>query len=403
MRHPSWLVVLATALALALAASGCDCSGTLATCGIDADCADGLVCRDGVCVASGADAGGGGGDAGGQGRDGGGGGVDSGTCRDISAESTLQASAVDIIVIIDNSGSMTEEAIQTRDNMNRFAEIIDMSGLDYRVVLISRPGETNNGVCIPAPLGSGMPECVSGPEGRLLAVHQAVASRNAPDLIISLYPMYRDFLRPEAVKAFIWITDDESRDYTADSFRAALAGLEPEGMFDRQIHNAIVGFYGDTPDTWSSSSAGSCSSLARVGSTYLRLAQCLTNSNEPIEGCIEGRSARVCEPVWTSIFEDIAAGVIAGVPVACDFEIPEPPEEMTLNLDDIRLTYEAGDGTRNTLDRAATEAACSDRRWHFDDPDAPTRIILCPDLCRAVQADEGARIDIGLGCFPVLH
>jgi hypothetical protein len=30
-------------------------------------------------------------------------------------------------------------------------------------------------------------------------------------------------------------------------------------------------------------------------------------------------------------------------------------------------------------------------------------VLLCPALCTRVQADEGARMDVGLGCFPVLE
>ena len=48
-------------------------------------------------------------------------------------------------------------------------------------VLISRP-DGDTGVCMPAPLGSGEPDCGSGREGRLLAIHQAIGSRNAPDM-----------------------------------------------------------------------------------------------------------------------------------------------------------------------------------------------------------------------------
>lgn len=378
---------------------GCDCSTSLeggTSCESEVDCDGTAVCFEGRCVppSEASD--------GGVVLDGAMANGDAAACREISSESSVQSALVDIIAIIDNSGSMTEEAIQTRDNINRFAEIIAESGLDYRVVLISRPEEDENGVCVPAPLGSGAPSCMSGPDGRLLAVHEEVESRNAPELIVDLYPRYRDFLREDAVKVFMWITDDQAaRGYSADSIRERLADLGPSGMFDRQIHNAIVGYYGDTPSTWASESAGECESLARVGSVYMRLAGCFDNDDALIEGCTPGLTARVCEENWSTIFEDIARGVVEGVPVACEFAIPAPPTNLVIDFGEVAVSFTSDDGTTDLV--RTTASACSDRGWHFDDEATPTNIVLCPELCRAVQSTPGASVDIGLGCLAPLQ
>lgn len=329
--------------------------------------------------------------------------ADAGPCQAVSAESTIESAPVDIIIVIDNSGSMTEEAEQVQTNINLFAEIIARSGLDYRVVLISaEAGDT--GVCVPPPLGNGpdgTPSCGSGPEGRLRAIHRNVSSHNALDRMLSTYPEYRDFLRPSATKVFIWITDDESDNHSADSFRRAIQRLEPSEMFANTIHNAIVGYYGETD--WGDRGAGACASLADVGTTYLRLSTCVTNEDAPIAGCINGRTARVCETDWRPIFENIAMGVVAGVPISCEFEIPEPPMNQTLDLDEVRVTWLSGDVLRSTLDRVSSADGCTTNGWHLDDPTAPTEIRLCPDLCRTVRADSDARLDIALGCFPFLE
>lgn len=392
------------ALALALAA-GCDCAGETGggACETSAQCELGESCVDGRCAPRSAEDAGGtpGVDSGAEPRDanlppp-----VDAGPCRALNAESTVEPIPVDIIIAIDNSGSMSQEAEEVRMNINRFAEIIAASGLDYRVVLISAPSGST-GVCVPAPLGSGAPDCQSGPEGRLLAVHQSIGSTNASEVVVSRYPDYRDFLRPEAAKVFLWITDDESR-RSADTIRTNLAALEPEGMFDVQIHNAIVGFYGDTPATWSSSGAGACATLADPGETYLRLANCLTDDDEPIADCRTGSQARVCEADWTTIFEDMARGIVEGVPVVCEFAVPEPPEGLTLDLDAIGVTYLSGDVVTSMLRRVDGEGACTADGWYFDDPVAPTTMSLCPEACRTVQADPDARLDIALGCDPRL-
>ena len=46
------------------------------------------------------------------------------------------------------------------------------------------------------------------------------------------------------------------------------------------------------------------------------------------------------------------------------------------------------------------DASCmlSSGGWHYDNATMPTKIVLCPSTCTAVQADAGASIDIVLGC-----
>ena len=88
-------------------------------------------------------------------------------CASVRAEATLTKKPVDIIVVIDNSGSMTEEIVGVQDNINdNFATVLDKSGLDYRVILIGdyftsvQPAEGAGAnptdklsICISTPLG----------------------------------------------------------------------------------------------------------------------------------------------------------------------------------------------------------------------------------------------------------
>ena len=94
--------------------------------------------------------------------------------------------------------------------------------------------------------------------------------------------------------------------------------------------------------------------------------------------------------------------VVRGVPVQCEFPMPPAPDGMTINYEDVRVSYTRGDGTSEALTRVADAAACTDGAWYYDDPAMPTEVRLCPALCTRVQADEGARMDVGLGCFPIL-
>ncbi len=54
--------------------------------------------------------------------------------------------------MIDNSGSMSAEIKGVQDNINKnFAQIIESSGIDYRVIMLSRFGKyTSTQICVEA-------------------------------------------------------------------------------------------------------------------------------------------------------------------------------------------------------------------------------------------------------------
>src|SRR4051812_14582654 len=60
---------------------------------------------------------------------------------------------VDIIFVIDDSGSMTGEMVQIKTNVNTFAAKIGTVGLDYTVTFIVKKGTSGNTICVPPPLG----------------------------------------------------------------------------------------------------------------------------------------------------------------------------------------------------------------------------------------------------------
>src|SRR5205809_1095005 len=65
-------------------------------------------------------------------------------CAMASAHATLVRMPVDLIFIIDNSGSMSDEIHGVETNINtNFVDIIKKSGLDYRVIMLTHYGSWN--------------------------------------------------------------------------------------------------------------------------------------------------------------------------------------------------------------------------------------------------------------------
>jgi hypothetical protein len=91
--------------------------------------------------------------------------------------------------------------------------------------------------------------------------------------------------------------------------------------------------------------------------------------------------------------------------LACDFELPEPPNGQVLEPDVVNFTYTPqGMGAPKLLPRADDLADCNDQPgWYYDNNANPTKIILCPASCATVQADTEAKVSVEFGCNSVLN
>ena len=76
-------------------------------------------------------------------------------CASIDDTAMVGMQPADIIVVVDNSGSMQLEAGFVQNNMNVFSSQIFLANIDAHVVLISATSNDDTGICIPTPLGSG--------------------------------------------------------------------------------------------------------------------------------------------------------------------------------------------------------------------------------------------------------
>ena len=357
-----------------------------------------------------------GGSGNGQGGAGGTGGIfdpDSG-CAAVSSEARLGSKPVDIIMVIDNSGSMTEEIVGVQDNINaNFGAILNDGGLDYRVVLLSRHGTASPGqsICITPPL-SGNATCTppaatptNGP--RFFHYNFEVSSVNALQLVTSRYTLpdlngrpdggYRNWLRPDAFKTIVVITDDDSS-ITPAQFETALFALTPQHFGTPTAKNyrlhSIIGLpYKDDAGTpYQPSEAvvsGRCPSGVNNGGNY-----------QPLSRDTGGLRFPVCDPSkYNVVFQTIAQGVIAGARAACEFVIPPPPPGFTM-FNRIIVNYRPmGSGAVQTFTKVANAGACGPTNYYVD----MNKIFLCPQVCTLVQADMQAKVDVIFTCEPEIN
>jgi hypothetical protein len=393
--------------------------------------------------------GGGGGAGGGAGLAGGSGGATGGTggltfedagtggnvldpdaaCATAVEEATVTLRPVDIIWIIDNSSSMQPAIQEVQAGLGDFAGFVDMQGLDYKVIMLSLRsktspvmigGGTRYPVCIPPPL-AGDADCGNGP--RFFQSSIDVRSTQPLEQLLGTLgqtPGYMegeerggepwlDELRPDATKTIVVVTDDNAR-LGANDFFYYPGGQNPfnsltlppglkdpswGGLFDDLVFDGIYG--------WSNQAGVPCtfsdgSEAASPGPTYTELVN-LTG----------GVRAQICDgsAAWGPFFDEVAQAVVETSQLTCELSIPTPAGGGTIDHGLVNVILE-GDGVSTTLPKVSDAAACgAESAWYYDDPQSPTKVLLCPSACEAAQALVGpgksGKIDVLFGCVTITN
>ena len=338
-------------------------------------------------------------------------------CADTSAEASLVNDPVDIIIVIDSSGSMDGEIAAVERNINEnLAMVLDASDVDYRVIMLARyrdgGGDPSDGVCVGMPL-SGIPTCsnppVAGPINgeRFFHFARSVGSNNSFERILESYESadrynlaptgWQEWLRPDAKRAFIEISDDES-DIRFDLFEEALfalrnaAGGSDFGTAEERNYtfHSIIGMRENDPET-----------AAWPPTEPVQDRRCSPGSVSSAEDYQElsiltgGLRFPLCNnDSFNVIFEQIAEDVVRGVQLACTFEPERPPGGETPNFDRVVVRYQPGGGDVSSLTRVATEADCVPDGFFVDG----AQINLCPMLCAMAEADEEGMLSVHVSC-----
>jgi hypothetical protein len=347
------------------------------------------------------------------------GGIGSGQeCAVSQAKADLVREAVDVIMVIDTSGSMRDEAQAIEDNVNEnFASILDERGVDYRVILIARhregpravTGPDSTAICISSPLGGGTCPSANPTFGaRFFHFNEKIESTTSLDFILSAYrgqddstPVaagYAGWLRPGAKKVFLEQTDDNALLPVA-TFLDSLTQMAPEHFgadpaAPKFVFHSITGIAQKVPptDPWlpnedivTAKCVGGGNTVANAGESYQQLSRLTGGLRFPL-----------CEFAgFDVVFRRIAEDVITRTRVACDFDIPAPPAGKQLDLDKVAVNYTKGDGSGSVqYGQAASVTDCQADAFYIQGE----RIQLCPDTCALVQADTMAAVNVVFAC-----
>ena len=337
---------------------------------------------------------------------------------------------LDVIFVIDNSSSMADEIQAVRDNINdSFAALIEASGADFRVIMLSQFGSLGSDVCIEPPLAAS--ECsaglgVAGTNGaRFFHYNVLVDSNNPlckllqhfdePDQNGRTPNGWQEYLRPDAHKAFIMITDDSaSCAYEDDDVNVRFGGAEADPFEDAlMFHSALlakapeqfgvppdvryqffsfVGMHPSEPENapyfpHEGLVQDRCDTAAGVGLLYQALSVITDSLRYPV---CEGRG-------FDAVFRVLAQNVVESIKAECTFEIPPAPANQQIDRTTISMRYQSGtaQGDAVMFDQVAGDDACSDHAFYI----LNGKLELCADACAIVQADPGAEVEVLYDCL----
>jgi hypothetical protein len=396
------------------------------------------------------------------------------SCAGVEGEATFVNRPIDLIFVIDNSGSMSGEIAEVEFQINQtFYTILAAANppIDYRVIMVSGYGNAvpNEEICIAEPLSTA-PDMLQGAGGMVPDGHcdslaatplesanffhfspdsttsVGISSYNAlcrlqqtltaPDEY-NLHPNgYIELLRDTAFKFFVVVTDDrvhtgqqdgctdplyQDDNQVTDSDTDGDYGAAAAAAWDADILAASPTHFGDAtnrnysfwsiiaqepymatgPDDYGipiDSTVPATTSMCdpgeqNPGTGYQELS-ILTGGYRFPSCAVENDNYAAG---YSLIFEQMALGVIAGAQVPCQFEIPDPPAGEEIDLETVVLTY-LSDGTlEDTFTQVDDLGSCADDHSFYLDLTLD-QIILCPDACARVQADEDANVRVTFDC-----
>jgi hypothetical protein len=335
-------------------------------------------------------------------------------CPAITAQAeSKKGGKADIVIIIDNSLSMVEEAAAVQKNINAFSQQIKASGIDVHVVMISSSpagamggtrcvdpsgitcliipglvipvGET--GICVEPPLGT-QGKCPTGDDSNqgagYLHVRQPVNSNDELLVLQRTFSQWQGMLRPDAAKTFVVVTDDDALDGPgADAFHQWVT-----------TQTAFQGATWRFSGLYCVTKGPNCFNAGLVYHDLVTRTQGITGDMAQFgSGNIDAQFKTVFDSLATAIVKD-------AIPVACEYTIPQAPDNKPFDKTKLNVSYTAGGGAKEDFFAVGSQAECSAQTgsWFYDNNDNPTRVVICPQACTRVQADDHATMQLIFNC-----
>ena len=281
------------------------------------------------------------------------------------------AAKADVIVFIDTSGSMGQEAKSLNNGLNPLAETMAGLGVDYRIILLAKSTGCCK-VCIPPPLGGA--NCANN-SPKFTHEKVYISSSNGLTQFTTSQPTWSKWLRPDATKHIIAVTDDNSfkknpwfEQEIAKLNTAAKSKGEPEPF--KATAQAPLGFIFHSIVAYNTKA--DCPTLAKKGTVYLELT-----------AKTKGVQYKICVADWLPFFSAVGQATAGSGAQPCIRALPADLPKTPAALAALKVSYEDG-GIKVGLPLLAdvSAASCGPQGGvAFDNAANPMAVLLCPVTC----------------------
>jgi hypothetical protein len=321
-------------------------------------------------------------------------------CASVSSQAEARLMPVDIVWAIDTSGSMAASFPAIQAALNTFSTKVNEAGIDAHIVLLA-----GSGLCVPAPLGSGM--CGlgigGGPGGGGLLPQGSAPDTKEPNflhldvpfganegmpVILNSYNNYKRMLRSDAHTHLV-LTEDGAPLTSAD---AVVEQIEGRGA------NAWMPAL--APESWTfhgvvcknGLSGGACLLAFLTPETTLQLVE--RSGGIAADLALAGSAM---DP-FGELLNQLAERVIVGAELSCDYDIPPVPQGEVFDRNLVNVSVSSAASAARTLPQAKSGACADNQAWSYDDDADPKKIVLCPAACDALRAEQDAKLEVQFGC-----
>jgi hypothetical protein len=284
-----------------------------------------------------------------------------------------------VVLAVDTTATPADKLQGVEIELNRFAQSLTSNWIDLRLAVLAR----QPGFCVPAPLGSGAcsPQGADSLPPALFHHPSAVVDDgNALKVLIEEYPDVYSQIEPIGQSTLIVVTGGDA---TADPFTNAVLFGEMYSMV--------------------SSSRGYWKMSA-----YYPFTQCVPDVREgrvyrDIVTQTGGVHADICTESAQTAFARIAGSILDSL-LPCAVTLPNSGEPRPVDFTKINVNLRTS-GSLQTLVKVVSAADCDGQigGWYYDNAEAPTRVILCPESCKQFRTTRDASLDIVQGCATIVY
>jgi hypothetical protein len=282
---------------------------------------------------------------------------------------------VGVVMLVDNSAGMGEEAAEVSARTNALASLVGARAETTFVMISAYPSDDPQGVCVDPPLGNGGCPASDDHPPAYIHVDLPVTPLDAISHVFVTYAQWAAVL-PEGAKRHLVVVSDGDTGVGVDDFREAFVMLDPELNASYRFHVSVA--------------HRACEQATTPGEGWRAHAE-----------ASGGYDHDLCTQDYGAFFDGLGARILDDLGDRCRWQLPAPPTGIELDPEQVELIVDA-DGLRTVFPRVGSAAECdaSSIGWYWEDPATTDVMLACPETCSLLLGFTTVDSSVRFGCPP---